>query len=135
MSRTCSLLWSLWREKRWANDIDAFALEAQPDRSQGRPPNKARARSPSSKPARPPCVLPGSPHPGRPTLRPAPDVSLRGDLHVPTSERLGCRRADARSARNASLTETSVALGTRRAAPPVAGSQEAREAPSPARGV
>ena len=34
------------RENRWANDIDGFALAAQPGKSQGRPP-KSRARSPS----------------------------------------------------------------------------------------
>jgi hypothetical protein len=58
-------------ENQRANDTDGSALEAQPGKSQGRPP-KARARSPPRKTACPHCVLPRSPCPSDPDPRPGP---------------------------------------------------------------
>jgi hypothetical protein len=74
------LLSSLERENQWANATDAFALEAQPDQSQGRPP-----KSPGSNAHRPRTGLPnprslGSPCPGRRTGGADPDVSFRTDF-------------------------------------------------------
>ena len=50
-------------ETRWANDIDAFALSAQPDKSQGRPLKSPGSKPIVQEPAYPSCVLPEAPVP------------------------------------------------------------------------
>jgi hypothetical protein len=74
------------KENQWATDIDASALKAQPDRSQGRP-QESPGSEPSVQTGPPTSRSPGSPHPGQPTVRPELYVSLRGDCHAPRCER------------------------------------------------
>ena len=55
----CSQVW----EKRWANDNDAFALWAHPDKSQGRPLKSSGSGPIVQEPAYPSRVLPEAPVP------------------------------------------------------------------------
>ena len=80
------------RETRWANDTDGSALEAQPDKSQGRPP-----KSPGSNAHRPRTGLPNMRSPRRPLFR-SPDpnhgrartTALEHHFHAPKSGHLRC---------------------------------------------
>lgn len=73
-----------WRANRWANDIDAFALTAQPDKSQGRPPKSPGSNTPIvvEEPACPAAFsrrpLPHSAdHKPRPGRQPSRSISCR----------------------------------------------------------
>jgi hypothetical protein len=112
-NRSHLLLLSLLRprEKLWANDTDAFALGAQPDKSQGRPPKSPGLRAHHPRTGLPILRSPGSPCPGQPTAGSDPDNNFPEGSSSPDvrecgsiAHRLLLRPGNATAATCASLT-------------------------------